>query len=107
MALSNAHDLERILPMFSDNALYRSSNVGEFKGRVAIGEMMADFFCRFPNVYWNVGEYHCAGNGEVEFEFVMSATEALTGKGIERLGRERIEFADDGLISRLEVISRN
>jgi len=107
VALSNAHDLERILPMFADNALYRSSNVGEFKGRDAIGRMMSDFFDRFPNVYWSVEEYRCAGAAAVVFDFAMTATEPLTGESIERLGLERIEFTGEGLIERLEVMPRN
>ena len=103
VALSNAHRLEFILHMFADKAVYRSSYVGEFKGRNAIGEMMADFFSRFPDVRWSVQEYRYTGKGIVGFEFVMTATEASTGNQIERQGLEEIEFTDEGLISRLNV----
>ena len=103
VALSNAHRLDYILPMFADEAIYHSSYVGEFKGRNAIGEMMADFFSRFPDVRWSVQEYRHTGIGVVGFEFVMTATEALTGNRIERQGPEEIEFSDDGSINRLEV----
>jgi hypothetical protein len=103
VALSNAHRLSLILPMFAENAVYHSPHVGEFNGRKAIGEMMADFFRRFPDVFWNVSEYLDAGRETVEFDFLMTATEALTGNLIERSGIERIEFTDDGLIVHLEV----
>ncbi|MDH3316127.1 MAG: nuclear transport factor 2 family protein [Gammaproteobacteria bacterium] len=103
VALSNAHRLELILQMFADKATYQSPHVGEFKGRDAIGEMMADFFSRFPDVRWNAREYQCTEKGVVVFKFEMVATEALTGKNIERGGVERIEFTDGGSISYLEV----
>jgi hypothetical protein len=106
VALSNAHRLEFILPMFADGATYHSPHVGEFIGRNAIGEMMADFFSRFPDVRWNALEYRCTEKGVVRFKFEMFATEALTGKSVERRGTERIEFTDEGHISRLEVKSQ-
>jgi hypothetical protein len=106
VALSNAHRLEFILPMFADKATYHSPHVGEFEGRDAIGEMMANFFARFPDVRWNVLEYRCTEKGVARFKFEMFATEALTGKSIERRGAERIEFTDEGHISRLEVKSQ-
>ena len=105
VALSNAHRLTLILPMFAEEAVYRSSYVGEFDGRGAIGDMMGDFFSRFPDVCWKVPEYRPAGKRAVDFEFVMTATETLTGNNIERNGLERIEFTEDGLISLLEVTS--
>ncbi len=103
VALSNAHRHEFIVPMFAHGGMYRSSNVGEFKGRKAIGEMMNDFFSRFPDVRWNVLEYRRAGENAVEFEFAMTATEVATGKSIERKSVETIVFTEEGLISSLEV----
>jgi hypothetical protein len=103
VALSNAHRSELIVPMFAHGGMYRSSNVGEFEGGKAIGEMMRDFFSRFLDVRWNVLEYRCAGEGAVEFEFAMTATEMATGKSIERKGVETIVFTDEGLVSSLEV----
>lgn len=106
VALSNAHRLELILSLFADQATYHSPHVGEFKGKAAIGEMMAEFFSRFPDVHWNTYEYTCTENEAVEFEFQMAAIEALTGRNIERGGIERIEFTDEGHIFRLEVRNR-
>ena len=103
VALSNAHKVEFIIPMFSEKGTYRSAHVGEFKGRAAIGYMMSDFFTRFPDVRWNVPAYRCIGKSTIEFDFEMTATEELTGSQIERRGIEEIEFSDDGLIFRLEV----
>ena len=103
MALSNAHSLVLILQMFSESANYQSTSVGEFSGRKAIGEMMAGFFERFPDVHWDVSTYHHAAVNLVEFEFLMTAIEAQSGDRIERRGLEQIEFSDDGFISRISV----
>jgi len=105
VALSNAHRLVLIVPMFVDQAVYYSSYVGEFRGRIAIEEMMADFFSRFPDVHWKVPEYRRVAKGVVEFPFLMSATELQSGNRIEREGLERVEYSDNNLISRLEVNS--
>jgi hypothetical protein len=98
VALSNAHALTFILPMFSDSARYQSSSVGEFEGRDAIGKMMADFFKRFPDVNWQVASFRHGTENLVEFKFIMSACEAATGNRIERCGLEQIEFSKDGFI---------
>ena len=90
-------------PLFTEDAVYTSSRVGAHHGRQAIGDMMAGFFAGFPDVHWSVDEVRpVAGNG-VEFSFVMTATETATGTRIKRPDIERIFFADDGLITRLEV----
>jgi hypothetical protein len=103
VALSNAHRLGLILPMFAEGATYHSSAVGEFTGRAAIGEMRGGFFSRFPDVRWSVEAYRYTENGAVEFGFVMTATEAETGNRIERKGMEKIVIGDHGQISYLEV----
>ena len=103
VALSNAHALDFILLMFSDSANYRSSSVGEFTGRKAIGEMMGGFFKRFPNVHWQVASYQRTKENLVEFEFIMTASDAQSGDKIERCGLEQIKFSDDGFISRVSV----
>lgn len=105
VAMSNAHRLALIAPMFVEQAVYSSSNVGEFTGRSAIKKMMADFFSRFPDVYWKVPEYRRVAKGVVEFPFAMTAAESSSGNSIEREGLERIEINGDGLICRLEVKS--
>ncbi|HRY16271.1 MAG TPA: nuclear transport factor 2 family protein, partial [Candidatus Competibacteraceae bacterium] len=80
VALSNAHRLEFILPLFAEQALYHSTFVGEFTGRSAIHSMMTDFFARFPDVYWTVTEYRSVDESTVEFAFTMTATAAATGQ---------------------------
>ena len=79
VALSNAHRLSLILPMFAEGATYYSSAVGKFTGITAISDMMGGFFSRFPDVHWSVEAYRYTENGAVEFGFVMTATEAETG----------------------------
>ena len=106
VALSNAHRVDLILATLADTVTYLSANVGRFEGGDAIGAMMAGFFARFPDVGWVVGEYRHAGDGTVEFDFVMKATDAESGESIERKGLETIAFSDDGFISRIDVASR-
>ena len=48
VALSNAHKLEFVLPMFADKAVYHSSHVGEFKGREALPEVSMNGASRWP-----------------------------------------------------------
>lgn len=104
--LSNAHRVDFILPMLADAVTYLSANVGRFEGGDAIGGMMAGFFARFPDVAWDVREYRYVGDGNVEFDFVMTATDGETGESIERKGLETIAFTDEGFVSRIEVANR-
>jgi SnoaL-like domain len=103
VALSNAHKLEFVVPMFAVNAIYQSPNIGVFNGRGAIGGMMTSFFSRFPDVFWEARDYRCTNNGDVRFDFQMTAREAGTGEEIRRAGVEEMEFTSEGLIVRLEV----
>jgi nuclear transport factor 2 (NTF2) superfamily protein len=102
VALSNAHRVELILPMFAPGAIYTSSTLGEFIGPRAIGEMMQGFFERYPDVFWLTENYRCHSN-RVTFNFSMQANAAISGEHLQRQGIERIEFDDQGLISKLEV----
>ena len=102
VALSNAHRIELIKPMFSKTSIYRSSAVGEFQGDVAITEMMQKFFATFPDVHWQVAQYECR-KARVSFEFEMNATNAKTGDQLRRHGNEIIEFDANGLIRELVV----
>jgi hypothetical protein len=102
VALSNAHCVEFILPLFTKSTHYHSTYVGELEGKDVIGAMMADYFLRFPDVYWNVPEYRYIKNGIVNFEFALTATEAQTGDRVERIGFEQIEFS---YIGRFRIIS--
>jgi len=103
VALSNAHCVEFILPIFTETTNYHSTYAGELQGKEVIGAMMADYFLRFPDVYWNVPEYRYIKHGVVNFEFALTATEAQSGDRIERIGFEQIEFSEAGKIQRIEV----
>jgi hypothetical protein len=103
VALSNAHRLALVLPFFAEEAIYRSTYVGEFAGKPAIGQMMTDFFARFPDVYWTVAEYRNVGEHCVEFAFIMTATAVATGQPVRRQAVETLEFTDEGLIVGVEV----
>ena len=103
VALSNAHRLEFISPMFSLGAVYRSSAVGEFSGKAEIENMMRSFFAKFPNVHWRAKDYRVAENNTVQFDFTMTATNVETGEVIQRTGIEKIQYNIDDLICYLEV----
>jgi hypothetical protein len=102
VALSNAHRVELILPMFAAGAVYTSSAVGEFSGPSAIGDMMQDFFTRYPNVFW-LAENFRFSHGRVTFDFGLQATAVDSGEQLQRQGVEHIEFDGRGLIIKLEV----
>lgn len=102
VSLSNAHRVGLILPMFSDDAVYTSSAVGEFIGPEAIGNMMQDFFSAYPDVFWLAENYRHEGH-RVTFDFSLQATAADSGEHLQRIGVERIEFDETGLIRKLEV----
>ena len=103
VALSNAHALRFIFPMFVESGIYQSSSVGSYHGRSDIENMMTGFFAGFPDVFWQVPEYRYVNERLVEFDFVMTATNAQSGEQIERKGLESIQFSDDGFISRIQV----
>lgn len=104
VALSNKHNLDLIAQMFAGDTTYYSSYFGEFKGCVAINEMMISFFSRFSDAYWNVETYRLIGDRCVEFAFIMTGTDATSGEYVERHGVEQIHFAPDGLISHIAVL---
>jgi hypothetical protein len=103
VALSNAHRLDLILPLLTETAVYQSVVVGDFIGCSAIRQMMADFFARFPDVYWTVTEYRSVDEQTVELTFAMSATAAATGQAVQRQARETLEFTNAGFIARVMV----
>ncbi|MEM8884496.1 MAG: nuclear transport factor 2 family protein [Planctomycetota bacterium] len=103
LELSNAHDLEAIFAMFSDDAVYESRNVGAHEGRAAIESMMRAFFAARPDIYWEVAEYRPIDGGGVEFEFLARHADPDSGEWTERRGRERLYFDDDGRLTRVEV----
>ena len=102
VALSNAHRVDLIRPMFAADAIYRSSAVGEFNGAAAIAKMMRAFFARYPDAYWFCEDYRCSGS-RVEFAFSLQASDARGAGHLQRSGLEMIEYDADGLIAKLEV----
>ncbi len=100
---SNRHALETVFKMFAEDATYRSSQFGSFAGRPAIEAMMRTFFGKFPDVFWEVEAYTPLDDGDVEFSFTMTATDARSGAAVVRRGTERISFDVDGRISHVSV----
>ncbi|MCH9638222.1 MAG: nuclear transport factor 2 family protein [Betaproteobacteria bacterium] len=107
VSLSNRHQIKQIDTMFMEDATYHSSFFGEYKGRIAISEMMTSFFTRFLDAYWDVTEYLVIEENGVEFKFVMTATDAASGERVERHGLECIYFSPEGLISHIAVSKPN
>jgi hypothetical protein len=102
VALSNAHRTDLILPLFTGDAVYRSSAVGEHRGAAAIIAMMQVFFAGYPDAYWRCANYRCIDQ-RVSFDFELRAGDADDGVGLRRTGIEHIEFDARGLIKALEV----
>ena len=103
VALSNQHHLPLIKPLFADDATYYSAYSGEYKDSAAIHAMMTDFFTRFPDAHWEVPEYRCTEDYGIEFDFVMTGTDASSGERVRRQGSERIYFTPEGLIRHIAV----
>lgn len=102
VALSNAHRVDLIMPMFAAGAGYSSNRVGDHRGRATIGDMMHGFFSRHADVYWQAQNFSCAEH-IVSFDFSMRASATESDPAIEREGQERIEFTADGLIKKIIV----
>jgi len=102
VALSNAHRVDLIMPMFSAGALYLSSTAGEHRGRAAIGDMMHGFFDHHVDVYWQTENFRCVDHC-VSFDFTMTAGATDDSEAIERKGVERVEFTADGAIKKITV----
>ncbi len=103
VALSNAHALNLISNMFTDNAKYQSTRVGELSGKAEIGTMMEQFFTRYPDVFWSVNQYRYMAKGRIEFDFTLVANDAESGQLIESKGIEGIQFNHAGLIELIQV----
>lgn len=97
VAASNAHDLEAIAPLLADGCRYESSGVGAHVGKPAILSMMKQFFESHRDVQWDVPAYEVDDEGRAAFRFTMSLDGDL------RKGIEKISFAEDGLITLIEV----
>ena len=103
VALSNAHQLQFVLPMFDENATYLSAYVGEFKGREEITLMMTDFFTRYSDLHWLVEDFQFLGNSTVGFNFIMTATDPQGREPVNRSAFETLKFNQQGYIEFLEV----
>jgi ketosteroid isomerase-like protein len=94
---SNAHDLERITPMFTADAEYVSSRTGTYNGVPDIIAMMDGFFSQFTDAAWTTADWRQIDGDGVEFDFVLNAG------GNARNGVERVFLDDHGRIRRIEV----
>jgi len=102
VALSNAHRVDLIEPMFAEDAVYYSSAVGEYRGAESISEMMQAFFARYPDAFWLTEDYQYASN-RVSFSFSLQAIDTQSGNPLQRMGIEHIEFDARTRIKKLEV----
>lgn len=102
VALSNAHRIDLIMPMFAAGAQYSSKRVGDHRGRATIGDMMHGFFSRHPDVYWTADNFSCSEH-RVSFDFIVTASATENDEAIERRGFEQVEFTADGSIKKISV----
>jgi hypothetical protein len=102
IALSNAHRVDLIMPMFTAGAGYTSDAAGEHRGRAAIGDMMHGFFSKYPDAHWQPTNFRCDDHC-VSFDFTLAATEVTSGDSLARSGVEEVEFTADGSIKKLSV----
>lgn len=103
VSLSNAHNLEEIMLLFSEGANYSSSFVDEKQGTVAIKSMMQKFFLSIPNVHWQTNNYQLTQPHTVRFNFEMTGTDKKSGECVSRSDIEEIEFYSQGLIRSVKV----
>lgn len=97
VAASNAHDLTRVEALFADDAIYRSSGVGQHIGVSTIIDMMRTFFEANSDVHWGASNFRHLDNRGVEFDFTIT----LGGKSSS--GVERLYFTADNTIRLIEV----
>ncbi|UJP04913.1 MAG: nuclear transport factor 2 family protein [Nitrosomonas sp.] len=103
VALSNAHQLAAIAPLFAANATYHSEYFGEYHGNDAIHTMMQHFFERFADAHWEVAEYRRISSDGVAFTFIMTGVDNTSGEHVRRQGLEHIFFTPDGYIKHISV----
>ncbi len=97
VALSNAHRIDLISPLFDDLPRYRSTAMGSYQGIGEISAMMLGFFNRYPDACWDASDYQCE-DATVTFMFRLTATASEDGFVLDRKGKETIEFTSAGLI---------
>ena len=102
-SLSNTHNLDDSMFLFSEGAHYLSPFIGETKGKAAIQNIMQNFFLSIPDVHWKTNSYHLTQPHTVRFNFEMNGTDKATGEFIARSDIEEIEFDAQGLINSVKV----
>ena len=100
---SNAHDLDAVERLLSEDAVYLSTGVGEHLGKRAIRAMMDTFFQTYKTLHWQTRNWESESENVASFDFVMTGMHCETGNKIEKAGREGIFMGKDGLINRIEV----
>ena len=103
VALSNNHELATIKSLFTPEATYYSVFFGEYHGSDTIHTMMTSFFSRFADAHWEVPAYRSIDDNGVEFSFIMTGSDTVSGERVQRHGVERIYFTPKGFIERIEV----
>lgn len=98
IALSNSHRVDLILPMFAAGAVYHSSEVGEYRGRAAIGDVTHGYFDKHPDVHLQAKNFSCDDH-RVSFEFTLTADDGQ----LRRHGIEHLDFTADGSIKKITV----
>ncbi|WDZ77474.1 nuclear transport factor 2 family protein [Ensifer adhaerens] len=102
-AAINALDFAAIEAAFAEDARYISNGVGALVGRTAIISAFRDYFVTYPDQIARDSLIETLSPTSARTKWQLTATNATTGKRIERTGIEHLQFDDQGRIVAIEV----
>jgi steroid delta-isomerase-like uncharacterized protein len=75
----NDHDLDRLMALFDENAVFESSGgsrvMGErYVGKAAVRQVFAGVFSSMPDAHWGDGRYHAIDDGYGVSEWTLTGT---------------------------------
>lgn len=99
----DAQELDKVEPLFAKTAIYTSAGLGEVKGKAAILKSMRAYFKASPDHQaWDDVVLQIAPRSAI-CHWQLKATNKKTGEVTHRKGTERVDFDEDGLITRVSV----
>jgi ketosteroid isomerase-like protein len=101
----NRLDLDAVERMFAENAIYISSGMdGAYHGRSSIMAAFRAYFANHPDQVNFDKHLKRVGPNDVQSDWMLTATNAQTGKRISRKGIQVITFNEAGLIQVVQVM---
>lgn len=102
-AAINALDFTAIKDAFAEDARYTSNGIGALVGRAAILSAFRDYFDIYPDQIARDSLIETLSPASARTRWHLEATNARTGKRIERSGIELLQFDARGRIVAIEV----